>query len=76
MVFSYEDKIIIQNDYEEKSWSAYKRWRRTVSVEEIMDLIEELICSQEERPHMGLATRKIAKQTGISRSSIQRMVKK
>ena len=24
MVFSKEDKIIIQNDYEEKRWSAYK----------------------------------------------------
>ena len=24
MVFSKDDKIIIQNDYEEKSWSAYK----------------------------------------------------
>ena len=27
MVFSNEDKIIIQNDYEEKSLSAYKVWK-------------------------------------------------
>ena len=27
MVFSKEDKIIIQNDYEEKGWSAYKTWK-------------------------------------------------
>ena len=27
MVFSKEDKIIIQNDYEEKGWSAYKIWK-------------------------------------------------
>ena len=27
MVFSKEGKIIIQNDYEEKWWSAYKLWK-------------------------------------------------
>ena len=27
MVFSKEVKIIIQNDYEEKGWSAYKIWK-------------------------------------------------
>ena len=27
MVFSKEDKIIIQNDYEEKGWFAYKIWK-------------------------------------------------
>ena len=27
MVFSKDDKIIIQNDYEEKEWSAYKIWK-------------------------------------------------
>ena len=27
MVFSNDNKIIIQNDYEEKSWSAYKTWK-------------------------------------------------
>ena len=109
MVFSNEDKAIIQNDYEEKNWSAYKIWKNhpskkwcyssikrilqkfretgsmkrkhgsgrptTVSTEENMDLIEELICSQEE-PHSHLAPRKIAEKTGISRSSIRRMVKK
>ena len=27
MVFSKEDKIIIQNDYEEKGWCPYKIWK-------------------------------------------------
>ena len=36
------------------------------------DLIEELIFSQEEAPHIHLAPREIAEQTGISRSSIRR----
>ena len=27
MVFSKEDKMIIQNGYEEKGWSAYKIWK-------------------------------------------------
>ena len=85
MVFSKEDKITIQNDYEVKGWSAYKTWKelssknwtytsvkrllkcfkesgimnrkegsgrpRSVTTEESTDLIEELICSQEEVPH-------------------------
>ena len=110
MVFSKEDKIIIQNDYEEKRWSAYKiskdyllkNWTytsvkrllkrfkgsdtmnrkessgqpRSVTTEENTDLIEELTCSQEEAPHTHVAPRKIAKQTGISRSSIRRMIKR
>ena len=49
---------------------------RTVSTGENMDLIEELVCSQETRSHTHLAPRKITEQTGISRSSIRRMVKK
>ena len=28
MVFSKEDKIIIQNDSKEKGWSAYKIWKK------------------------------------------------
>ena len=108
MVFSNEDKIIIQIDSEEKNSSAYKVWKNhpykwdyssesllkefrettsmdrrrdsgqssTVSMEENKDLIEELACSQEERPHTHLVPRKIAEQTGTSRLSIQRMVKK
>ena len=47
----------------------------TVCTEENMDLVEELICSQEE-PHTHLAPRKISEQTGISRTSIRRMVKR
>jgi len=103
MVFSKEDKIIIQNDYEEKAWSAYQIWKshtlknwnyssvkrllkrfkdngtmdrkegsgrtRTVTTEENADLIEDA-------PQTHLAPRKIAEQTGISRSSVRRMVKR
>ena len=103
MVFSNEDKIVIQNDYEEKNWSVYKIWKnhpfkkwdypsvkhllknsektgskdwrdgsgwlRTVSTEENVDLIEELVCSKERQPHTHLAPVKIAKETGISPSS-------
>ena len=43
---------------------------RSVRTEENTDLIEELICSLEEATHTHVAPRKIAEQTGISRSSI------
>ena len=110
VVFSKEDKIIIQNDYEEKRWSAYKIWKdhssknwtytsvkrllkrfkdsctmnrkegsgrpRSVTRKENTDLIEELICSQEEGLHTHLAPRKIAEQAGISRSSVRRMIER
>ena len=49
---------------------------RTVSTEENMALIEELVCSQEERHHAHLAPRKITEQKGISWSSIRRMMEK
>ena len=49
---------------------------RSVITEENTDLIEELICSQEEVLHTHLAPRKTAEQTGISRSSVRRMIKR
>ena len=49
---------------------------RSVTTEENTDLIEELICSQEEVPHTHLASREIAEQIGISRSSIRRIIKR
>ena len=49
---------------------------RSVTTEENADLIEELICSQEEAAHTNLVPCKIAKKTGISRSSIRRMIKR
>ena len=49
---------------------------RSVTIEENVDLIEGLICSQEEAPHTHLAPRKISEQTGISRLSIRRMIKR
>ena len=49
---------------------------RSVTTEVNTDLIEELICSQEEALHKHVAPRKIAEQSGISRSSIRRMIKR
>ena len=49
---------------------------RSVTTEENVDLTKELICSQEEALHTHLAPRKIAEQTGISRSSIRRIIKR
>ena len=49
---------------------------RSEITEENTDLIEELICSQEEVSHTHLAPRKIAEETGMSRSSVRRMIKR
>ena len=49
---------------------------RSVTTEKNTDLIEELICPQKEAPRTRLGPRKIAEQTGISRLSIRRMIKK
>ena len=49
---------------------------RSVTIEENTDLTEEVISSQEEAPHAHLAPRRIAEQTGISCSSIRRMIKR
>ena len=38
MVFSNEDKIIIQNDYEEKSWSACEIWNNHPSENGVIPL--------------------------------------
>ena len=42
----------------------------TICTEENMDLIEELVCLQEE-PHSHLSPRMISEQTGFSRTSIR-----
>ena len=49
---------------------------RSVTTGENTNLIEEMICSQEEALHTHPAPRKIAKQTGISRSLIRRIIKR
>ena len=49
---------------------------RSVTTEKNTDLIEELICPQKEAPRTRLGPRKIAEQTGISRLSIRRLIKK
>ena len=40
------------------------------------EIVEQLICSQEESPGTHLSPREIEKQTGIKRSSVMRIVKK
>ena len=47
---------------------------RTVCTEENEDLVEELICSQEDNPGSHMSPREIEKHTGISRTSVRRMV--
>ena len=47
----------------------------TVTTEENQELVEELICSQEEQPHTHQAPRKIEETTGIPRTSVWRIVK-
>ena len=49
---------------------------RSITTVEDTELIQELICSQEEAPHTHLAPRKVAKQTGISSLSFRRMIKR
>ena len=48
---------------------------RSVTTEKNTDLTEEVISSKEEAPHTHLTPRRIAEQTGISCSSIRRMIK-
>ena len=47
---------------------------RTVTTEDNEDLVESLICSQEDKPGSHMSPREIEKHTGISRSSVKRMV--
>ena len=59
MVLSFEDKIIIQNDLEEKEWTAYKIWKEhptknwsISSVQRLVNKIKET-GSIERRPGSG-----------------------
>ena len=104
MVFSSKDKAIIKNDYEEKSWTVYRRCKEheskkwvlssvqhllkrfkedgsmkrrtgsgrpiTVTTDENAELVEELICSQEDFPVAHKSPREIARNVGINRSSV------
>eukprot|EP00111_Clytia_hemisphaerica_P021070 TCONS_00062096-protein len=49
---------------------------RTVTTPDNEALVNELICSQEEKPGTHLSPREIEKHTGIKRSSVIRMVKR
>lgn len=48
----------------------------SITTVENEDLVEDLICSQEDNPGSHLSPREIEKHTGISRTSIRRMVKR
>ena len=48
----------------------------TVTTDKNSELIEELICSQEELPGIHNSLREIARNFGISRSSVRRLVKR
>ena len=48
----------------------------TATTDENMEVVEDLICSQEENPGTHDAPRKIEEKLGISRSSVKRLVKR
>ena len=49
---------------------------RTAATAENEQIVEDLICSQEENPGSHMSPREIEKHTGISRSSVRRIVKR
>ena len=49
---------------------------RTAKTAENEEIVEDLICSQEESPGSHMSPREIEKHTGIGRSSVRRMVKR
>ena len=109
MVFSPKETAVIENDFLEDGWSAYRickehpskswalnsvkrllrKYKETGSMErrkgsgcpvsattvENEEKIEEMICSQEE-PGTHTHPREIAKQLGISHTSVRRLIKK
>jgi len=48
---------------------------KSVRTQQNIDLVKELICSQEDVPHSHKSPREIEKETGIPRSSVRRIVK-
>ena len=50
--------------------------RRSARTHENIQVIVELICSQEGQPGMSKSPREIARETGISYSSVRRIAKK
>ena len=49
---------------------------RTATTAENEEIVEDLICSQEESPGSHMSPREIKKHTGIRRSSVKRIVKR
>jgi len=66
-------KIDIDGDTRRRAGSGRPKSVRTV---ENIALVDDLICSQESKPHSHKSPRKIARQTGISHSSVRRIVKR
>jgi len=56
------------------SRKASSRRLRTVRTEQNIERVAELICSQEDNPESSKSPRDIEKLTGISRSSVRRVV--
>ena len=50
--------------------------QRTITTEENENLIESLICSQEDNPGSHMSPREVEKNTGISRTSVRQMIKR
>ena len=68
------EKIHIENNTMDRRSGSGRP--RTITTEENADLVEDLICSQEDNPGSHLSPRNIEKHTGISRTSVRRMVKR
>ena len=49
---------------------------QTATIVENQEIVEDLICSQEESPRSHMSSREIEKRTGISCSSVRRMGKR
>ena len=49
---------------------------RSVTTKENVEIVEQLICSQEDSPGTHMSPREIERNTGIKRSSVVRMIKK
>src|SRR5215469_3028187 len=70
------ERLIKQIDETGQSCSKQHERKRTVRTPANISLVLDLICSQDEAPGTSKSPREIQRETGISRSSIQRIAKK
>src|SRR5215469_10582848 len=70
------ERLIKQMDETEQSCSKQHERKRTVRTPANIFVVLDLICSQDEAPGTSKSPREIQRETGISRSSIQRIAKK